>query len=248
MVTLRHGGGAEAAHWACPAPHCGSNAFAGCGSQDLAAELRHTAAARRSRRSATPAGPCLASPSSWRLRCPWRRSSATSPPGAITRSAKKPLADWPRRRRRRDLRTISSFGDCAALVCRAAAPRPAEGRAPTANAGSTAGASSGCPTPQLPRGSGHAPRPHPGASSAPRLQASPPAVAPRLLRCDTTPCLRVGDAGCRPRPETQDGGGRVTDCQSIPEASLGEPAEGLTLRGSERTRGGLWCHLLIVIA
>ena len=164
MVTLR--GGAEAAHWACPAPHCGSNAFAGCGSQDLAAELRHTAAARRSRRTATPARPCLASPSSWRLRCPCRRSSATSPPGAITRSAKKPLADWPRRRRR-DLRTVSSFGDCAALVCKAAPPRPTEGRAPTANAGSTAGASSGARRPSC-REEAATPRDHTPAPLQPR--------------------------------------------------------------------------------
>lgn len=241
MVTPRRGGGANAAHWACPTPHCRSNE-----------RLRWLRILRPGSRGAPHRrSPPLPPPPEASLLRPSCALAARvvfprppSPPGTITGSAKKPPSDWPRCRRH--LRTISSSGDCAALVCKAAAPRPTEGPAPTANAGSTLGASSERQAPQRPRGGGHAPRPHPGASSAPRPQPSPPAVAPRLLRCDATPCLQVGDPGCRPRPETQDGGGRVTDCLSIPEALLREPAEGLTLRGSERTRAGLWCHLIVI--
>lgn len=135
----------------------------------------------------------VVSPSFWRVRCVAcvLGPQTPSPPGAITASARKPLAGWARRRRRGDLRTVYSFGDNTAFVCKAAAPPP-EGRPPTANAaGSSPGRCSGCPAPRLQGEGGHAPRPHPGAPAAPRFQPWPPALAPRLLRRDATPCLRV---------------------------------------------------------
>lgn len=227
-----------------PPPHCGSNASAGCGrktwQRSCATSPQPVAAGAR------PPLPALASAA-------WRVSSVLSRPRRPCRPRR--LEPSLRLQRSPLLAGLAAAAETSELSLLSGTTQPSSAKQPLL-ARPEAGLRRRtpdrlrevCPAPRQREG-GHAPQPHPSAPPAPRLQPSPPALALRLLRCDATPCLQVGDPGSGPRPETQGGDGSVTDCLSLRDASLGERADGVTLEGAaKRTRAGLWCHLLIVIA
>lgn len=222
---------ADAAPGAGPAPHCGRNASAGCGSEDLATELRPTAAARRSPPLPPPPVASLPRPSG---------ASAVRPVSAVL-SRPRRLEPSLRLQRNRLRAGLATAAETSELSLPSGTTQPSSAKQPLLSrlkAGlrprtpNVSGRSPEFPAPRLQGEGGHAPRSHPGASPAPRFSLRHP---PSLLAF----CAATRHPACRwgTRPETQGGGGRVTDCLSLPEASLRERAGRLTDFGRGAAKG-----------